>query len=213
MPALDRSIFRERAIEKYMRRQEINVVLRLVSPRVSRFLWVLCLLFFAVGVLAWSIQTPVVASGHGIVIQQNANRVNQTVVLLLLPTNQLPNLHVGQSVNVTINAMSANFNSSIQNVEPMVMSPNDIRTKFNVPASLAPVITGPFAVAIANVVPASQASTYLGSESQVTVQVGSESVLSMLPGVGDTLNNVGNKITSSPVFSNLLNQINSLIKH
>src|SRR6266568_1665751 len=213
MPALDRSIFRERAIEKYMRRQEINVVLRLVSPRVSVFLWALCLLFFAVGVLAWSIQTPVVASGQGIVIQQNANRVNQTVVLLLLPTNQLPNLRVGQSVSVTINAMSASFNSTIQNVEPKVMSPNDIRTQFKVPASLAQVVTGPFAVAIANVVPASQAATYLGSESQVTVQVGSESALSMLPVVGDTLNNVENKITSSPVFSNLLNKINSLIKH
>ena len=213
MPALDRSIFRERAIEKYMRRQEINVVLRLVSPRVSVFLWALCLLFFAAGVLAWSIQTPVVASGQGLVIQQNANRVNQTVVLLLLPTNQLPNLRVGQSVSVTINAMSASFNSTIQNVEPAVMSPNDIRTKFNVPASLAQVITGPFAVAIANVVPASQAATYLGSESQVTVQVGSESALSMLPGVGDTLNNIETKVTSMPVFSNLLNKINSLIKH
>lgn len=213
MPALDRSIFRERAIEKYMRRQEINVVLRLVSPRVSVFLWALCLLFFAAGVLAWSIQTPVVASGQGLVIQQNANRVNQTVVLLLLPTNQLPNLRVGQSVSVTINAMSASFNSTIQNIEPAVMSPNDIKTKFNVPASLSQVITGPFAVAIANVVPASQASTYLGSESQVTVQVGSESALSMLPGVGDTLNNVENKITSMPVFSNLLNKVNSLIKH
>jgi len=213
MPALDRSIFRERAIEKYMRRQEINVVLRLVSPRVSVFLWALCLLFFAVGVLAWSIQTPVVASGQGIVIQQNANRVTQPVVLLLLPTNQLPNLRTGQSVSVTINAMSASFNSTIQNVEPTVMSPNDIRTKFNVPASLSQVITGPFAVAVANVVPASQASTYLGSESQVTVQVGSESALSMLPGVGDTLNNIENKITSMPVFSNLLNKINSLIKH
>jgi hypothetical protein len=213
MPALDRSIFRERAIEKYMRRQEINVVLRLVSPRVSGFLWALCLLFFAAGILAWSIQTPVVASGQGIVIQQNANRVQQTIVLLLLPTNQLPNLHAGQSVSVTINAMSASFNSTIQNVEPTVMSPNSIRTQFNIPASLAPVVTGPFAVATANVVPASQASTYLGSEGQVTVQVGSESALSMLPGVGDTLNNVENKITSLPGFSSLLNKVNSLIKH
>jgi hypothetical protein len=109
--------------------------------------------------------------------------------------------------------MSASFNSTIQNVEPAVMSPNDIRTKFNVPASLSQVITAPFAVAVANVVPASQASTYLGSESQVTVQVGSESALSLLPGVGDTLNNIDNKITSMPVFSNLLNKINSLIKH
>jgi hypothetical protein len=213
MPALDRSIFRERAIEKYMQRQEINVVLRLVSPRVSGFLWALCLLFFAAGMLAWSIQTPVVASGQGIVIQQNANRVNQTVVLLLLPTNQLASLRVGQSVSVTINAMSVSFNSTIQNVEPTVMSPNTIRTQFNVPASLAQVIMGPSAVAIANVVPASQASAYLGSESQISVQVGSESALSMLPGVGDTLNNIENKVTSSPVFSSLLNKLNNLLKH
>jgi hypothetical protein len=212
MPALDRSIFRERAIEKYMRRQEINVVLRLVSPRVSGFLWVLCLLFFAAGVLAWSIQTPVVATGQGIVIQQNANRVKQTVVLLLLPTNQLANLRVGQSVSVTINAMSVSFNSTIQNVEPTVMSPNTIRSQFNVPASLAQVITGPASVAIADVVPASQASTYLGSESQVSVHIGSESALSMLPGVGDTLNNIENTITSSPIFNNLLNKFNTLLK-
>ena len=94
MPTLDRSIFRERAIEKYMRRQEINVVLRLVSPRVSIFLWALCLLFFAAGVLAWSIQTPVVASGQGLVIQQNANKSR---VACLAPGTVFPLLSLRKS--------------------------------------------------------------------------------------------------------------------
>ena len=43
MATVDRSIFRKRAVEKYMQRQEMHVVLRLVSPRMFLFLWLLLL--------------------------------------------------------------------------------------------------------------------------------------------------------------------------
>ncbi len=58
MAALDRSIFRKRAIEKYMQRREMHVILRLVSPRMFVFLWMLLLLSVGAGVLVWSIQEP-----------------------------------------------------------------------------------------------------------------------------------------------------------
>ena len=51
MASVDRSIFRKRALDKYMQRQELHVILRLVSPRMFVFLWALLLLSIGAGAL------------------------------------------------------------------------------------------------------------------------------------------------------------------
>ena len=66
MASVDRSIFRKRALDKYMQRQELHVILRLVSPRMFVFLWALLLLSIGAGALVWSIQEPVVIQGKGV---------------------------------------------------------------------------------------------------------------------------------------------------
>ncbi len=218
MAALDRAIFRERAIEKYTQRQELHVILRLVSPRMFVFLWALFLLFLGAAALAWTIQEPVNVAGQGVVIQQKVNKGQEIVLLLLLPAGQQANLRAGQPVSVSIDAMNVSFTSSIQRVEPAVLSPDTIRTQFNVPAPLAQIIAGPSAVALASVEPASQAETYLGSQCRAQIQVGSESALSLLPGFNDFFNtfnillNDAEKVLPLPSFDNLLNQIDAHFK-
>ncbi len=211
--ALDKSIFRERAIEKYMRRREIHVILRMVSPRMFLFLWGLLLLAVCGGVVVWSIQVPILVQGKGIVVQQTVPQTTntqqqQTIVLLLLPPDQQANLKVGQSVVVTIAGTNSSFTSMIEKVQAGVMSPTDIRTQFNVAAPLSQAISGPAVVAIAPVQPASLGHTYLGSQCESQVKIGSQSALTFVPVLNNFpsyLNNVRNTFdTIRKEVSNLL---------
>lgn len=184
MAALDKSIFRERAIEKYMRRREIHVILRLVSPPMFLFLWALLLLAVCGGAVVWSIQVPIQVAGKGMVVQQRVNNkqnVQETIVLLLLPPDQQANIKAGQSVSITIAGASTNFSSTIEKVQAGVMSPMDIRNQFNLSVPLSQTIAGPSIVASAPVQPASLAQTYLGSQCEVQVKIGSQSALSFVP--------------------------------
>jgi hypothetical protein len=185
MATVDRSIFRKRAVEKYMQRQEVHNVLRLVSPRMFLFLWLLLLLAVGTGTLVWSIQEPIQIQGKGVVVQPKAanGKVGQAiVVLILLPPDQQANFKVGQPVTITIASSNITFNSTIQNVEGGVMSPAAVTTQLNLPVQLTQTLSGPSVVAVAAVEPMSLAKTYLGSQCQAQVQIGTQSVLSILPG-------------------------------
>lgn len=185
MATVDRSIFRKRAVEKYMQRQEMHVVLRLVSPRMFVFMWMLLLLAVGAGTLVWSIQEPILVQGKGVVVQPKAanGKVGQAiVVLLLLPPDQQANFKTGEPVTITIASSNITFNSTIQNVEAGVMSPAAVTTQLNLPVQLTQTLSGPSVVATAPVQPMSLAKTYLGSQCQVRVQIGMQSVLAILPG-------------------------------
>jgi hypothetical protein len=205
MAVLDRSIFRERAVEKHIQKRERHVVLRLVSPPMFVFLWVLLALSVTGGSLVWTIQEPVVVQGKGVVVEQNAanpKTARKIIVLLLLPTNQQANLKVGQPVRIMIGS-NIIFNSTIDQVEKDVMSPTAISSKYTAQAApLAQTLSGPSVVATAAVEPMSQAQTYLGSQCQAQIQIGSESIVTMLPGV-DNL---------SPLFSTIPQQWHRLFK-
>ncbi len=200
MAALDQSIFRKRAIEKYVQKQERHVILRLVSPPMFMCLWALLLLTVCGGALVWSIQEPIMVQGKGLVVQQKATNGTNTqkiIVLLLLPADQQANLKVRQPVHIVITSANITFNSTIEQVETGAMSPAAISTQFNLQQSLAQTLSGPSLVATAPVEPMSQAQTYLSSQCQVQVQIGSESAISLLPGFNSfptTSNSISQKL-------------------
>lgn len=168
-----------------MQRQDGHVVLRLVSPRMFLSLWLLLLLAVGGGVLTWTIQMPVMIQGKGLIVQRKAadgKTLREGSVLLLFPPNQRASLKVGQPVSVTIPSAGIAFHSSIQTIEAGVMSPAEIGAQFDSQLPLAMTIAGPAVVAVAPVEPMSALQTYLGSQCQVQVQIGSRSVLSLLPG-------------------------------
>ena len=159
--------------------------MRLVSPRVFLSLWMLLLLAVGGGLLVGSIQEPVLVQGKGLVVQAKAMNKKNTlgvVVLLLFPPDQQAQVKVGQPVNISITTANITFTSTIQTLETGIMSPAAISTQFNARLPLAMTISGPAVVAIAPVEPMSLAQTYLESQCQVQVQVGAQSVLSLLPG-------------------------------
>jgi hypothetical protein len=193
MGTLDRSIFRQRAIDRYMQRRELHVILRLVSPRMFLFLWTLLFLTVGTGCFVWTIQQPILVQGKGIVAQPKATKGTHApgiVVLLLFTPDKQANLKVGQPVSISIAAAHITFNSTIQTIETGVMSPAAISTQLNL-QSLQPALTqtlsGPAIVATAPVEPMALARSYLGSQCQVQVQVGAQSVLSQLPGYSSIL--------------------------
>lgn len=170
-----------------MQKQERHVVLRLVSPRVLLSLWLLLLLAIGGGMLIWSIQEPVFLQGKGLVVQPkaaNGKNAQEIVVLLLFPPGQEAKLKVSQPVHISIAPANITFTSTIQTIEAGTMSPSEISTQLNAQLSLAQTLSGsgPSVVALAPVEPMSLAQTYLGSQCQVQVQIGSRSVLSLLPG-------------------------------
>lgn len=186
MADLNNSIFRKRALEKYMQKQEMHVILRLVSPRMFGFLWLFIILAICAGAVVWSIKEPIVIQGKGVVLQQKAanGKKAQVVVLLLLPSDQQANLKVGQPVTISIASANINFHSSIGMVEEGVMSPAAISMQVNLqlPTSLAQTVAGPSIVASAPVEPMSQAQTYVGSQCDAQVQIGTQSAISFMPG-------------------------------
>ena len=189
----DRSIFRQRAIDNYMQRQEEHVVLRLVSPRMFLSLWLLLLLAVSGGVLVWSIQVPVMVQGKGLVVQSEAKdgkNAQAGTVLLFFSPDQQANVKAGQPVRITITSANITFNSTIQTIEAGVMSPEEISTQFNSRLPLVQTLSGPSVVAIAPVEPMSVIQTYLGSQCQVQVQIGSRSALSLLPGYSNVTNTI-----------------------
>ena len=212
MATVDRSIFRKRALDKYMQRQELHVILRLVSPRMFLFLWALLLLAFGAGALVWSIQEPVTIQGKGVVVQPkaaNGKTGKAIVVLIIIPPDQQANLKVGQPVSINISSANITFNSTIQTVEDGVMSPAAITTQLNLPIPLAQTLSGPSVVALAQVEPMSLAQTYLGSQCQAQVQIGTQSALSVLPG-SNTIPSYVSKIHQ--FFANLAQTIHNLLK-
>jgi hypothetical protein len=197
MADFDRSMFRDRAIEKYFQRQERHNILQLVSPPMWTFLWILLLLLLVATLLSWYIQVPITTSGEGIVIEQTAtsgvHSESGIVILLLMAPDQASALRSGEPVNMTITSTivgthSSNIlNGSIEQVIAGMMSPTTIRSEFSIPAPLADNISGPSVVAIARVEPATVADMYLGSLGQAEVQTGSERVLSLMPGIANFL--------------------------
>ena len=180
-----RSIFRQRAIAKYVQRQERQVMLRQISPPVFGFLWLLLLLLVGAGVFVWSMQVPLFIQSKGIVVQQKAKQgkgQQTTVVLLLLPPDQQAKLKVGQPVRVMIASTTVTFTGVIEHIEAGAMSPAAINAQFHVQIPQAQASSGPYIVATVPVGSATQTQVHPGSICQAQVQTGSANVFSLLPG-------------------------------
>ena len=160
-------------------------MLRLVSPPIFGFLWLLLLVLISAGVLVWSLQVPLVVQGKGIVLQQTGKQgkgQRTTAVLLLLPADQQANLKVGQAVRIIIASTNITFTGAIGHVEAGAMSPATINAQFHIQIPQPEAVSGPYIVATVPVAPAVQIQAHPGSVYQAQVQTGSVNVFSLLPG-------------------------------
>jgi len=108
-----------------------------------------------------------------------------SIAVFFFPPAQAQNLHAGVPVRLHVGPSGPQFSSQIIGIEPGVMSPMALRSLFHLENASLP-ITQPSAVVIVKLNPAF-ATMYAGSTLTADVQVGSQSLISLLPGVGHLL--------------------------
>lgn len=174
-----RGIFRNKALKYYQQSQERDILPRFVAPPVFLFLWILLGLLLASTVLAWLARVPTSVTGSGVVLDQKQAPSNASgaVAALFLPATSSGLVRPGQPVQVQIGA-DVPLTTTILTVEPGVKSPSEIR------ATYAQVIAEPSVVVLIGLGPGISAQVYAGSLLQAQVQVGSQRILSLLPGIG-----------------------------
>lgn len=173
-----RGIFRNKALKYYQQSQERDILPRIVAPPVFLFLWVLLGLLLASTALAWLVRVPTNVTGSGVVLEQKQAPSNASgaVAALFLPATSSGLVRPGQPVQVQIG--SDTLTATILTVESGVKSPSEIR------ATYAQVIAGPSVVVLIGLGSGISTQVYAGSLVQAQVQVGSQRVLSLLPGIG-----------------------------
>jgi hypothetical protein len=102
--------------------------------------------------------------------------------VLFLPPAQVKNLHIGTPVRLHVGLSDQQPNNQITSIEPSAMSPAVLRSLFHL-ENYPLFITQPVAVVMVKLDPAF-ATAHAGSTLTADVQVGSQSLISLLPGVG-----------------------------
>ncbi|WP_201380028.1 hypothetical protein [Ktedonobacter sp. SOSP1-85] len=183
MTSSNRSIFREDAYKRHLQKQKQSIILRLATPPVWIFAWLLLLCFLGASLLAWRTQVPVFVGGQGILTRQNSTHGAIIVAVLFVPVSQQKQIHPGQAVELRVGPKAASLRGVVASLEPRVMSPLDIRTRFQLQGESASMVAEPSVTATIRLDAPLSANLYAGSTFSARVQVGSQSVLSLLPGL------------------------------
>jgi hypothetical protein len=182
-----RSIFRESAIQKYLRRQEQGILLRVISPPAFLLLWIVLVFFLGAIGLTWLVEIPVSLTGQGIIMGQNQQGESKIVAALFFSPDQQGQLHRGQPVQLNVGSTASGLTGSIASVETQTISPEEARQRFNLQGALVQVVTGPSIVAFVDIRSASSTRIYAGSMCAAQVRIGSQRALSLLPGFNQFL--------------------------
>jgi hypothetical protein len=195
MTNLRRSIFREDAVRRYLEGREKSILPRLVSPRTFIYLWFLLGLLVMSSIIAWLTKVPVYASGTAVVVhgKNKKGTPEGIVVAAFFPPQYLSNLRTTQKLFLNFDARGDVYeglrlrNHSIIAVEPKIISPDTIQKRFALNSQTIQQITGPSAIAIAQLEPIPEnlsAAAYLGSIGHAKAEVGSQRIISLLPLIG-----------------------------
>ncbi len=187
MTASKRTIFRHKALQQYEQSRNKTVLPRYVSPPVFVCLWILLGLLIIAGVAAWLGQVPTYVAGSGVVLDPGSTTQqggNEAVAVVFVPATPSLTLRPGLPVQLQIGSTGPQVASTITTVEPGIVSPNEARDRYALGGVASAVITQPSVVVTARLGPSIPAQVYAGSIVSAQVQVGTRSVLSLLPGLG-----------------------------
>jgi hypothetical protein len=184
------SIFRSKAVEQYRQSREKDILPRFVAPPVFLALWVLLGLLLAGVMTAWLGQMPTYVAGTGVVLNASApageHTGQQSIALIFIPTNPGQPLRIvpGMPVSLQVSSQGQTINANIDSIEPGVISPGDAQRRYALGSDCTQIISEPSIAVIARLASTFPVQTYTGSSLTARVQIGSQSVLSLLPGLG-----------------------------
>ena len=184
------TIFRQSAITAYKRGMEKADVPRLISWPIIVCLWLLLGVLLAAGFLAWYVQVPTYEDGSGIILARGdmlQPAYGEMVAVVFLPPDQAAHMRVGLPVDVQIGSAGVLVQSTIAQVEPGITSPDAARQRYRLGGADALLITQPSIVVIIKLGTTLPATSYAGSLCTAKVEIGSQRLLALLPGLGNFL--------------------------
>lgn len=176
------SLFREQALDHYMRSRNREVLPRLISPPVFWCLWLVLCLFLILGWIFWNIRVPGYISGLGTLAVTNQGGAQ---AVLFVPADQSRNLHVGEPVQLHIGSTGPALLRRVTAVAPTPLAPTQARQRYKLDGTLALLVTQPSVLLLVALDASFPASSYAGSIVHAQIQTGEHSILSFFPGAGE----------------------------
>src|SRR6266568_3925963 len=162
-----RSIFRARALQKYIQGREKSVLPRIVAPPVFAFCWLLLVVLMGAGLIAWLGQIPLYISGSGVILTKNilpSRENDEAMAIAILPATSVGRIHSGLSVQIHIGQIGPELTRSVNYVSPGILSPSEVRQRYGL------VATDPALVIVTRLGPDISRQLYAGSAVQVQVR-------------------------------------------
>jgi hypothetical protein len=181
-----RQIFRESALQHYIRNREKDVLLRILPVPMAVFLWVLLSIFLMAGLFAWNERIPTYTSGAGIVQESTGGN---SIGVVFLPAGPTTTVQVGESVQIQIGPNSPQIQGNVMEIEPGILSPDTTRKQFQLDGASSYLVTQPSLILLVRFRTIVLAKTYAGSLLSAQIEVGSQRILSQLPGIGQLIGN------------------------
>lgn len=185
-------LFREKALKQYMQKQEKDILLRPVSPPAFACSWILLCLFLLAALLAWWQEVPTFVEGSGVILAQgqaNTTTSDKAVILIFLPATYAGQIRSKLPVRVQIDSGGLELSSTVEHVEPGIISPTEARKRYRLDSDTAQILTAPSIALTVMPKTALPAHTYAGSLVSAQVQIGSRRVLSLLPSFSQLIGN------------------------
>lgn len=180
----NKSLYRQSALQHYAQQREKDVLPQFVSPPVFLLLWILLLLLLAAIVVAWLEQVPIYANAGGIVVNPSASTTTAAQAVIFVPAIESSHLHSGMPVTITLLSTGQGINTTITSVGTATMSPSDAQKQYQLGQNMTSVVPGPSVTVQVNLGTAVPAKTYAGSLLSARIEVGTQRLLSLLPGIG-----------------------------
>jgi len=173
------SIFRVKALQRYLTRRDETVFPKLVPPRVFFFLWIMFSLLIIGCVLVVLAEVPVYVPAVAVVMETkslNNGNSGAAIMAVFLPAEKLSKLRAGQKVLVKLNKSGELMIRPIFAVEPRIVSPKTFQNYFALSSGVAVKINEAKAIAFVTFQPASNqisVTNYIGSFYEAEVEIGS----------------------------------------
>jgi len=129
---LERTVFRQTAVEAHRRGVEKAVIPRLVSRPITVGRWMLLALLIAVAALSWWVTIPGYVGASGVLVGQgDAQPLGaQTAAVLLLPEASASQVRVGGPVHIQVGSLGTVAEGAVSVVEPGVVTPDTARRRY-----------------------------------------------------------------------------------
>jgi hypothetical protein len=169
---------------------ENDAVPCLISWPIVVGLWLLLGMFIAAGFLAWHVQVATYVDGSGIVLARGdmlQPAGSETVAVVFLPPDQAAHVRVGMPAGAQIGSGGVYVRGTVAQVEPGIVSPEAARRSYRLDGAGALLIAQPSVVVIVRSDTTLPAAAYAGSVVTAKVEIGSQRLLALLPGLGKFL--------------------------